>query len=234
MGGHDHWVGYLVPLSASASATAHAHHLSTTALRIPSSTYWILPISVHASMLKCPTARAASSRRDCPSPRTSPSHRQSCGSSPQCGIRTVSGSFVYRCVDQPIACTCSLRRRERLHLHPRESDHAVPVPWSLTSAPFTSPPTILQHPPGEDQYGYEESGERWLPVHTVESIVRLHYPRPSRTHTDGVYSSSASSPYSPPTRPTPTVLPTWTPLRRFVRIRKVRLHRALLFISGFC
>ena len=30
----------------------------------------------------------------------------------------------------------------------------------------------MQHPPGEDQYGYEDSGERWLPVHTVESIVR--------------------------------------------------------------
>ena len=29
-----------------------------------------------------------------------------------------------------------------------------------------------QHPPGEDQYGYEDSGERWLPIHTVESIVR--------------------------------------------------------------
>ncbi|KAI0688493.1 ubiquitin-conjugating enzyme [Cytidiella melzeri] len=27
------------------------------------------------------------------------------------------------------------------------------------------------HPPGEDQYGYEDSGERWLPVHTVESIL---------------------------------------------------------------
>ena len=31
--------------------------------------------------------------------------------------------------------------------------------------------TLLQHPPGDDQYGYEDSGERWLPVHTVESIV---------------------------------------------------------------
>lgn len=31
--------------------------------------------------------------------------------------------------------------------------------------------TFLQHPPGDDQYGYEDSGERWLPVHTVESIV---------------------------------------------------------------
>ncbi|PSS22621.1 hypothetical protein PHLCEN_2v3048 [Hermanssonia centrifuga] len=29
----------------------------------------------------------------------------------------------------------------------------------------------ILHPPGEDQYGFEESGERWLPVHTVESIL---------------------------------------------------------------
>lgn len=31
--------------------------------------------------------------------------------------------------------------------------------------------SLPQHPPGDDQYGYEDSGERWLPVHTVESIV---------------------------------------------------------------
>ncbi|KZT66751.1 ubiquitin-conjugating enzyme [Daedalea quercina L-15889] len=29
----------------------------------------------------------------------------------------------------------------------------------------------ILHPPGEDQYGYEDSGERWLPVHSVESIL---------------------------------------------------------------
>jgi len=29
----------------------------------------------------------------------------------------------------------------------------------------------ILHPPGEDIYGYETAGERWLPVHTVESIL---------------------------------------------------------------
>ncbi|RPA96727.1 ubiquitin-conjugating enzyme [Choiromyces venosus 120613-1] len=29
----------------------------------------------------------------------------------------------------------------------------------------------ILHPPGEDQYGYESAGERWLPVHTPESIL---------------------------------------------------------------
>jgi len=29
----------------------------------------------------------------------------------------------------------------------------------------------LQHAPGTDEYGYEDAGERWMPVHTVESIV---------------------------------------------------------------
>jgi len=31
----------------------------------------------------------------------------------------------------------------------------------------------ILHDPGEDQYGYEDAGERWLPVHTVESIVSI-------------------------------------------------------------
>ncbi|KAH7096175.1 ubiquitin-conjugating enzyme [Auriculariales sp. MPI-PUGE-AT-0066] len=29
----------------------------------------------------------------------------------------------------------------------------------------------ILHAPGEDQYGYEDAAERWLPVHTVESIL---------------------------------------------------------------
>ncbi|CAE6467698.1 unnamed protein product [Rhizoctonia solani] len=29
----------------------------------------------------------------------------------------------------------------------------------------------FQHAPGEDQYGFEQAGERWMPVHTVESIL---------------------------------------------------------------
>mmetsp|Transcript_11859 Transcript_11859/g.19982 ORF Transcript_11859/g.19982 Transcript_11859/m.19982 type:complete len:169 (+) Transcript_11859:77-583(+) len=29
----------------------------------------------------------------------------------------------------------------------------------------------ILHAPGEDQYGYESASERWLPIHTVESIL---------------------------------------------------------------
>lgn len=29
----------------------------------------------------------------------------------------------------------------------------------------------ILHAPGEDQYGYEDAGERWLPVHTVETVL---------------------------------------------------------------
>ncbi|KAG8908838.1 Ubiquitin-conjugating enzyme E2 15 [Tulasnella sp. 403] len=29
----------------------------------------------------------------------------------------------------------------------------------------------ILHAPGEDQWGYEDPSERWLPVHTVESIL---------------------------------------------------------------
>ncbi|KAG6856842.1 hypothetical protein H0H87_012900 [Tephrocybe sp. NHM501043] len=31
----------------------------------------------------------------------------------------------------------------------------------------------ILHAPGDDQYGYEDAGERWMPVHTVESISPL-------------------------------------------------------------
>ena len=37
-------------------------------------------------------------------------------------------------------------------------------------------PTYGQHAPGDDEWGYEDAGERWLPVHTVESVVRLVAP----------------------------------------------------------
>ncbi|GAB1526466.1 Ubiquitin-conjugating enzyme E2 15 [Rhizoctonia solani] len=29
----------------------------------------------------------------------------------------------------------------------------------------------ILHAPGEDQYGFEQAGERWMPVHSVESIL---------------------------------------------------------------
>jgi len=29
----------------------------------------------------------------------------------------------------------------------------------------------ILHPPGEDEWGYEKASERWLPIHTVETIV---------------------------------------------------------------
>ena len=29
----------------------------------------------------------------------------------------------------------------------------------------------ILHEPGEDKYGYEKASERWLPIHTVETIL---------------------------------------------------------------
>eukprot|EP01102_Stenamoeba_stenopodia_P014881 TRINITY_DN500_c0_g1_i1.p1 TRINITY_DN500_c0_g1~~TRINITY_DN500_c0_g1_i1.p1 ORF type:complete len:154 (-),score=34.12 TRINITY_DN500_c0_g1_i1:439-900(-) len=29
----------------------------------------------------------------------------------------------------------------------------------------------ILHPPGDDKWGYEKAEERWLPIHTVESIL---------------------------------------------------------------
>lgn len=28
-----------------------------------------------------------------------------------------------------------------------------------------------KHAPGDDEWGYEDAGERWLPVHSVETVV---------------------------------------------------------------
>ena len=29
----------------------------------------------------------------------------------------------------------------------------------------------ILHEPGDDQYGYEDAGMRWLPIHTIETIL---------------------------------------------------------------
>src|SRR5216110_1839785 len=29
----------------------------------------------------------------------------------------------------------------------------------------------ILHPPAEDKYGYEDAGERWMPVHTPQTIL---------------------------------------------------------------
>ena len=29
----------------------------------------------------------------------------------------------------------------------------------------------ILHEPGDDKYGYEPASERWLPIHTVETII---------------------------------------------------------------
>ena len=46
---------------------------------------------------------------------------------------------------------------------------ACPHDSALTMAPRAR--RSILHPPGEDQFGYEASGERWLPIHSVESIL---------------------------------------------------------------
>lgn len=50
-------------------------------------------------------------------------------------------------------------------------DSCKRVPCSGTQPDRTD--RTLKHAPGDDQYGYEDAGERWMPVHTVESIVSL-------------------------------------------------------------
>ena len=63
----------------------------------------------------------------------------------------------------------------------------ITFPYNYPNHPpkfqFTSPiyhPNIYKdglvcisilHPPGEDEYGYEDSAERWRPIHNVQSII---------------------------------------------------------------
>lgn len=43
--------------------------------------------------------------------------------------------------------------------------------WHPNVGPDGTVCISILHAPGEDQYGYERPEERWLPVHTVESIL---------------------------------------------------------------
>lgn len=63
--------------------------------------------------------------------------------------------------------TSSLPRRACLHIDPGQ----FIGPSRSQCAECLTLFLCHQHPPGEDQYGFEDAGERWLPVHTVTSIV---------------------------------------------------------------
>lgn len=56
-----------------------------------------------------------------------------------------------------------------MHLHTRKRH----IQTSVRVHPTELPVPLSKHAPGNDQYGYEDAGERWVPVHSVESIVSL-------------------------------------------------------------
>lgn len=66
----------------------------------------------------------------------------------------------------------SLLGRKALHIDSGKTRGFCKNAWTAADASRFSPrsPT-RQHAPGQDEWGYEDAGERWLPVHTVESIV---------------------------------------------------------------
>eukprot|EP00045_Choanoeca_perplexa_P019418 m.2791 g.2791 ORF g.2791 m.2791 type:complete len:169 (-) comp4092_c0_seq1:779-1285(-) len=45
------------------------------------------------------------------------------------------------------------------------------VPWHPNVYDNGNVCISILHPPGDDEFGYEDSGERWLPVHTVTTIL---------------------------------------------------------------
>ncbi|KAG6907720.1 hypothetical protein DXG01_007633 [Tephrocybe rancida] len=61
----------------------------------------------------------------------------------------------------------ALRGWYRMHFYSgasRLKDYVLLIVVDVPFFPF-------KHAPGDDQYGYEDAGERWMPVHTVESIL---------------------------------------------------------------
>lgn len=98
-----------------------------------------------------------------------------------------------------------------------------------------------QHQPGEDEWGYEDAGERWLPVHTVESVVSAASKRASELVQAWGFnaaplttgpptaprSSSRSSRYCPPMCPISTPRRTSMPPRRSEKILPVSQARVL-------
>ena len=81
-----------------------------------------------------------------------------------------------------------------------------------------------QHAPGEDEWGYEDAGERWLPVHTVESVVsgvRSPLITLSGFGAPLMLSSYLSFPSSRPTSPTSAPQQTSTLRKRSERISHV-------------
>jgi ubiquitin-conjugating enzyme E2 G1 len=46
-----------------------------------------------------------------------------------------------------------------------------PIPWHPNVYRNGEVCISILHPPGDDPHGYEMAGERWSPVHTVESIL---------------------------------------------------------------
>ncbi|KAI0033038.1 ubiquitin-conjugating enzyme/RWD-like protein [Vararia minispora EC-137] len=55
-------------------------------------------------------------------------------------------------------------------LLPPEMKFITPM-WHPNIYPDGKVCISILHMPGDDQYGYEDAGERWLPVHSVESIL---------------------------------------------------------------
>ena len=70
----------------------------------------------------------------------------------------------------------SISRRTRVHLYPCER-HIQPHFPSVAELNSRFP--LPKHAPGDDQYGYEDAGERWMPVQSIESIVRVVHIRPA-------------------------------------------------------
>ncbi|RUO96289.1 ubiquitin-conjugating enzyme E2 7-like protein [Jimgerdemannia flammicorona] len=83
-------------------------------------------------------------------------------------------SILVRAISNVKACIAPPNPRINDTDHRDSPEDPPPLPsfsiHSCTHLPSAFMPTN-KHPPGEDKWGYEKANERWLPVHTVETIL---------------------------------------------------------------
>eukprot|EP01147_Barroeca_monosierra_P005104 gene5104-145_t len=60
---------------------------------------------------------------------------------------------------------------ENYPTNPPEMRFVKTIPWHPNIYPDGRVCISILHSPGNDEYGYEDAGERWMPVHTVTTIL---------------------------------------------------------------
>lgn len=121
------------------------------------------------------------------SPRTTRSRRQSAASPARCGTPTVRAAWAghllllapfctQRSTGAPFCQHVGVRSWFFIKMLHCTAVHSRPASEPAPTSRARTPPAVfpdgrvcisILHPPGDDQYGYEQASERWSPVHGV-------------------------------------------------------------------